>query len=369
VTNAPKPLRRPLFVGLSTALLATILAVASPVLAQDATTPAAPTAPAPAAPAPAPAAPAEPDPNTVIATVGGEAITEAELGFAAEDLTDQLANVPPEQRRPFLVTVLIEMKLMAQAARQEGMDQTDTFRQRLDYLGDRALRRDYFAEKIGSAVTAEAVQAAYEQFKTSLAPEEEIRAKHILVTTEAEAKTIKAAIDGGARFEEQAVAHSLDGSADAGGDLGFFTRGMMVQPFEQAAFALQVGQVSDPVQSQFGWHLIKLEERRQAVAPSLQEKLPELQQQIMFGAYDTVVGALRQNAEIVVNDPALVAVIGPDGAGPPAAEPAAPAETPAPTPETAPAPVPEATPAPAPEAAPTPAAEAPATPAPAPATP
>ena len=240
-----------------------------PVAAQDATTPAAPAA--------------EITPQTVVATVGGEAITEADISFAAEDLAQELQQMPPEQRKAFLVTVLIDMKVMAKAAREQQMDQTDLFKQRLKYLEDRALRRAYFGEKIATAVTPEALQTAYEKLVAGFQGQEEVHARHILVATEEEAKAVKAELDGGKDFAELAKEKSTDPSAQQnGGDLGFFGKGMMVKPFEDAAFAMEVGAVSDPVKSDFGWHVIKLEEKRMSQPPSLEQVSPQLQQQVMF---------------------------------------------------------------------------------------
>jgi peptidyl-prolyl cis-trans isomerase C len=254
---------------------------------------------------------AAPDPAAVVATVGGEAITEADLSFAAEDLGQELANIPPEDRRAFLVTVLIDMKVMAQAGRQAGLDQTDIFKQRQRYLEDRALRRAYFSDVIAATVTEETVRAAYDRLVAGFVPEEEVHARHILVATREDAEAVKAELATGKAFEVIAMEKSLDpGGAQNGGDLGFFTRGMMVKPFEDAAFALtEPGQISDPIESQFGWHLIKLEEKRQSQAPSFEELAPQLQQQVLFEAFDEKVGGLKATLTIDIPDPALAASV------------------------------------------------------------
>ncbi|KKB10936.1 hypothetical protein VE25_15490 [Devosia geojensis] len=278
-------------------------AVAPVVLAQDA---------APAGEQPAEAAEAAPqvDPAAVVATVNGVEVTEADLTFAAEDLSQELQQMPAEERRAFLLRVLIDMKVMAGAAREQGMAETPLFQQRLAYLEDRALRRDYFAETIAQKVTPEAVQALYDQFIADFEPQEEIRARHILVETEEEANEVKAEIDGGADFATVAGEKSIDPGAANGGDLGFFRRGMMVGEFENAAFALtEVGQVSDPVQSQFGWHIIKLEERREASPPSIDQVRPQLQQQVLMQAFDETVDELMNAASVEIPDPDLAAAV------------------------------------------------------------
>jgi peptidyl-prolyl cis-trans isomerase C len=282
-----------------TLMLAAGLAV--PALAQDAAAP---------AEAPAAAAPAPVSPDTVVATVAGEPITEADLSFAAEDLTQELQQMPPEQRKPFLVRVLIDMKVMAHAGREAGMADTPLFQQRLKYLEDRSLRRAFFADTIGNAVTEEAVRADYDKFVADFVPQDEIRASHILVSTEDEAKAIKADLDGGADFAAIAKEKSIDPGAANGGDLGFFGKGMMVAPFETAAFALtDVGQISDPVQSQFGWHIIKLEEKRQSTPPTFEQVAGQLQQQLMMNTFDDVVARLMDGVTIDIPDAALKAAV------------------------------------------------------------
>lgn len=248
-------------------------------------------------------------PETVIARVGEDAITEADLSFAAEDMAQDLAQMPPEERRAFLLRVLIDMKVMAGAAKQAGMDQTPLFAQRLKYLEERALRRAYFADAIAAAVTDEAVRAEYDAFVAQFEPQDEVRASHILVEDEAEARAIKAELDGGADFAAIAKEKSIDpGSGANGGDLGFFGKGMMVQPFEEAAFALaNPGDVSEPIQSQFGWHIIKLEEKRPSQPPSFEQVAPQIQQQILMRSFNDKVEDLMSGVDIEITDPDLKA--------------------------------------------------------------
>ncbi len=252
---------------------------------------------------------ATPSPDSVVATVDGEAITEGDLAFAAEDLAQEMQNIPPQGRRSFLTSVLIDMKVMAKAARAENMQDSDVFRRRQKYLEDRSLRRAYFAEKIGTQVTEESVKAAYDKLVAGFEPQDEIHARHILVAEEADAKTIRAEIEGGKPFEVAAMENSIDGSSKNGGDLGYFVKGQMVPPFEAAAFALEPGQVSEPVQSQFGWHLIKLEDRRQSAPPPLEQVAPQLQQQVLFEAFNASMTTLKNNVDIEIPDAALAAEI------------------------------------------------------------
>lgn len=253
-------------------------------------------------------APAPVDPNTVVATVGGNVITEGDLAFAAEDMAQDLAQMPPEERRAFLVRILIDMKVMSEAAREAGMDKTEIFAQRLKYLEERALRRAYFAEAIGGAITEEAVRAEYDAYAEKFVPQDEVRASHILVETEEKANELKAELDGGADFATLAKENSIDPGAANGGDLGFFGKGMMVQPFEEAAFALaNPGDLSAPVQSQFGWHIIKLEEKRQSAPPAFEQVAPQIQNQLLMRTFTEKVDELMAGVEIKIEDAELKA--------------------------------------------------------------
>ncbi|GLQ11719.1 peptidylprolyl isomerase [Devosia yakushimensis] len=314
----------------STLRLATTASVLALIMAANAVAPAyaqdAAPAPAPAAEAPAAEALAPVSPDTVVATVGGETITEADLSFAAEDLTQELSQMPADQRRPFLLRVLIDMKVMAKAGRDAGMGDSPLFKQRLAYLEERALRRAYFADAIANAVTEEAVRAEYDKLVADFKPQEEIRASHILVATEEEAKAIKAELDSGADFATIAKEKSIDPGAANGGDLGFFGKGMMVAPFEQAAYALtEIGQVSEPVQSQFGWHIIKLEEKRESSPPTFEQVAGQLQQQLLMTTFDGTVAKLMEGVQIDIPDPALAAAVQAQTEPAAAAEEAAPA--------------------------------------------
>jgi peptidyl-prolyl cis-trans isomerase C len=269
-------------------------------------------APAAAAPAAAPAAtPAvAPKPTDVVAKVGDQSINEADLAYASEDLGQELQNVPEADRRAFLVTVLIDMKIMAKAARAEKLDATDDYKARLQYLEDRSLRRAYFEQQIAGAITPDTLKAAYDAYAAAFKPADELHARHILVATKAEAIDIKKQLDAGASFEDLAKAKSTDtGSGANGGDLGFFGHGQMVKPFEDAAFGLEIGKVSDPVQSQYGWHLIKVIEKRQTQPAPMAQIAQQLQQQILFKKFDDTVAALKKDSPVSIPDAALAAQV------------------------------------------------------------
>ncbi len=248
--------------------------------------------------------------ENVAALVDGVEITETELAFAAEDLANDMRSIPPEEHRAFLISVLIDMKLMANKAREQNLNQSVAYMERLRYLEERALRRAYFTQRVEGGVGEAEVRAAYQELITDQAASPELRARHILVETKEEAQAIVAELEGGRDFAETAQERSTGPSGPSGGDLGFFGRGRMVKEFEDAAFELDVGQISPPVQTQFGWHIIKVEEMRQTPPPPFEQVAGQIQQQLMREQYDVVVNELKDGAVIEIADPAMAAAYG-----------------------------------------------------------
>ena len=266
-------------------------------LAQDASSsePAAQEAPAPA-----------PGPNSVVATVGGEPITEADLAFAAEDIGQELNNIPQDQIRAVLLAQMIDLKLMSQAGHAAGLENDELYKARLEYLTDRALRRAYTKNAVSDTITPEEIKAEYDKQIAAVPSEDEVHARHILVTTEEDAKAIKAELDAGADFVTLAKEKSIEpNAAQSGGDLGYFKAAQMVKPFADAAFAMSVGQVSDPIQTQFGWHIIKVEDRRAAARPTLEQLTPQIGQQLYVQKYRVLFDQLRKATTIDIPDQAL----------------------------------------------------------------
>ena len=254
---------------------------------------------------PAAAAPAV-DPSTVVATVNGLDITEADLAFIYDDLGQQVQQIPQDQLRAVLIAQMVDLRLAAAGGREMGMDQEALYKLRINYLADRALRTTYLNKIISEAVTQADIQAEYDRQVAAMPQEDEVRARHILVTTEDDAKAIKAQLDGGADFEALAKEKSTEpGAAQSGGDLGYFTHDMMVAPFADAAFAMKVGDVSNPVQTQFGWHIIKLEDRRPKAKPTLEELTQQITQQLSVAQYTELLGEMHTAATITVVDPAV----------------------------------------------------------------
>ncbi|WP_134500100.1 peptidylprolyl isomerase [Microvirga pakistanensis] len=250
-------------------------------------------------PATSPAAVPAVDPSKVVARVNGLEITEGDLAIAAEDPALQMPNVPDEQKRELLTGYMIDLKLGAKAAEAAKVGSGADFARKLAYNRDKTLLDEYLDQTAKKAVTPDAARKLYDETVKSLPAEQEVRARHILVENEDEAKKAAARVKGGEDFAKVAGELSKDpGSKTDGGDLGFFTKDRMVEPFAEAAFKLEAGQISDPVKSQFGWHVIKVEEKRAKPAPSFEETKDQVEAYLGRKAQQDLITSLRKDAKI-----------------------------------------------------------------------
>jgi peptidyl-prolyl cis-trans isomerase C len=244
--------------------------------------------------APAPA-------DSVVATVNGTEITGADVQAFFETLPPQYRQIPLDQIYPQLVERLVDQRLLAEAARGAGIADTPAFKKQLKMLTDGLLQEAYLKEQIGPRLSEERLREEYRR-RTALEPKrEEVRARHILLKTREVAVTVIAELKGGADFAKVAQEKSTGPSSRNGGDLGFFAREQMVPPFSEAAFALKAGEMTDePVQTQFGWHVIKVEERRMAGSRPFEEMEEQLRQEISEKAYTETLQGLRSKAKITM---------------------------------------------------------------------
>lgn len=304
------------------------LPLALAVLAVALSAPLAAQTPAPATP-PAttpPAAAALPTPaDGVLARVHGIEIRQADLDAAEEDVGgQQTAQMSPEQKREYLLSFVIDLTLAARAAEQRRIQDGPDFARRMAYYRNKLLVETLLNNETRERVTEEAMRKIYDEQRARITPEDEVRARHILVETEDEAKALIAQIRGGGDFEALAREKSKDpGGQRNGGDLGFFTKGQMVTEFAEAAFAMQPGQLSEaPVKSQFGWHIIKVEERRQRAIPSFEQVRGQIEDFLTRRAQADLVQRLRSEAASEVQrfiappQPRLPTIPGTPGATP-----------------------------------------------------
>ncbi|MEO1198475.1 MAG: peptidylprolyl isomerase [Pseudomonadota bacterium] len=264
------------------AMLVTVSLVAAPALAQD-------TAEAP---------------EGVVAIVDGVEITQELYDIAAADLAQVLSRMPAQMHRDYVITYLTDLELLRASDVAAQAVEEPNVRIALDYARGKALI-DVVLSRVGDgAINEEAIQTLFDEVIAENPPQDEVSARHILVETEEEATALRAEIEEGADFAELAAEHSLDpGSGPNGGDLGFFTQDMMVPPFAETAFALDPGSVSDPVQTQFGWHIILVEDRRRTEPPTLDEVRSQIIDTIARTAARDYLVELRENADIETFSP------------------------------------------------------------------
>jgi peptidyl-prolyl cis-trans isomerase C len=286
--------------------------------------PAAPAAPAAPAKPPAQAAqPALKDP--VVATVNGQPVRLSELEVAQQSLPQQYRNMPLQAVFPALLDRMIDSKLVVQEGKKSKVTEDPAFKKRMAFVEDQVLQDFWIQREIARQVTAEKLQKRYEERLKQMPSEEEVHARHILVSTEDEAKALIAEIKKGAAFDKLAKEKSTDKASGAeGGDLGWFKKSDMVKEFADAAFNLKKDELTEtPVKTQFGYHVIKVEDRRKAPPPAFEEMADQLREEMAREAVTAQLDQLRSGAKIEK--------FAMDGSKPdpaPAAKPAAPAATP-----------------------------------------
>lgn len=257
--------------------------------------------------------------DAVVARVDGDVITEIDLTAAAQEIGEEIDRMPGD-RRANLIDVVVNIRLAAKAAATAELDKDPLVAARMALVRDRALYIEYLRGKIGASLTEEAARQRYGEEIAEFTADEQLRARHILVKTEDEAKAIISDLDNGGDFAEIAKEKSTDpGSAPNGGDLDFIGRGDTVKPFEEAAFALAVGEYTKtPVQSPFGWHVIRIDEKRAQPPPPFEQEARRIQADLFAESFDKAIEELRAAATIEVI-PAAEPEAPPEGEPAPAA--------------------------------------------------
>jgi len=252
-----------------------------------------------------------PDAGTVLATVNGTEITLGHVAAMRARLPEQYRQLPDDALMRGVLDQLIRQTVLMQELGEPGL--------RTAMLADNEVRALHAAEMIEqlaeSAVSEDEIEALYAERYADQPPEEEVNAAHILVETREEAEEIVQLLADGADFAELARERSVGPSGPNGGDLGWFGPGMMVPDFEAAVMALETGATSEPVETQFGWHVIRMLDRREAEVPALaevrEELLTELQQERVAAEIERLTEAadVQESAEGVdpsaISDPTL----------------------------------------------------------------
>ena len=251
----------------------------------------------PTANAPAPSL--LPPPNTLVARVDGTELHLSDVEAAQQSLPPQVQKMPLAQIYPMLLERLVDGTLIAEAGRKQHLEQDPELQLRLKRYEDRLIQEAYLNQAIKAAETDDQLKARYQALAKDKAGQEEVHAEHILVKTEDEARSVIAELDKGADFGELAKKYSTDSSSSSGGDLGYFKHGDMVKEFADAAFALPAGKyTTTPVKTEFGWHVIKVEDHRVSTPPSFEESRQEVSQLVARDAVDAKLKQLRSAAKI-----------------------------------------------------------------------
>jgi peptidyl-prolyl cis-trans isomerase C len=237
-------------------------------------------------------------PDPVVARVNGVDIKQSDLALAEEDLGADMQGVSPEARREHLISYLADIIMVTQAADKKKLADNPEFKRRLAFLRNKLLMGYELQEEAKSAATDEALHQTYNDAVKSMGGQEEVRARHILVETEDEAKNLLEQIKGGADFATLAKEKSKDPGAAEGGDLGYFTKDQMVPEFAEVAFKMYPGQLSNPVKTQFGWHIIKLEDKRTKQPPEFDKVKEQIETFLARKAQTEFIAKLRQTAKI-----------------------------------------------------------------------
>jgi peptidyl-prolyl cis-trans isomerase C len=238
------------------------------------------------------------DANPVLAKVNGSEIHKSDVALAEEELGPSLAQMDAATKDENVLAFLIDMKIVSKAAEDKKVQDSDDFKRRMAFTRSRLLMDNLLASEGKAATTDDAMKKVYEEASKQITGEQEVHARHILVETEDQAKAVEDELKKGADFAELAKKKSKDPGASDGGDLGFFTKDQMVPEFSAVAFALEPGKVSDPVKTQFGWHVIKVEEKRNRKAPDFDQVKSQIETYVTRKAQADYVAKLREAAKI-----------------------------------------------------------------------
>jgi len=242
------------------------------------------------------------DQDRIRAKFAGEEIRQSDIEAFISQLPEQVRAAPRDQIEPLVINELVNTRLVARLARSAGTQDQEEYKRQLEVVAARILQNVYLGAQVEARLTEARITEAYDAFVAANPPAEEVRASHILVEAKEHAQAIADEVRGGGDFAEIARRESTGPSATSGGDLGFFEKGQMVPTFAEAAFALEIDEVSDPVQTQFGWHVIKLTDRRQASPPTLDEVRGELTEQLEEEILGEVLAEAREGVTIETFD-------------------------------------------------------------------
>lgn len=242
---------------------------------------------------------AQDDSSLPVLTINGQDFSLNLVGSIISQLPENVRNQPLANYYNNVIDDMIDTKLSADAARQSGLADNPLLKEIAERAMDRVLAEAWLNDEINRRITDEMIEKSYNDLVADTESRTEVRARHILVNTEDDARAVIARLDKGEDFAELAKELSTGPSGPNGGELGYFRRGAMVPSFEVASFALAAGSyTTSPVQTQFGWHVIKAEDRRVADAPAMEDVRDQLESTISVKIAGSIITELRNNALI-----------------------------------------------------------------------
>mgnify|MGYP001168849316 CR=1 FL=1 len=238
------------------------------------------------------------DTDPVIARINGVDIHQSDLALAEDEVGAGMPQMAPAQKREYLITYLTDVVILSQTADKQKIGDRADVKHRIAFERNKVLMETLLQDAGKAALSDDALHKVYDDAIKQMPPQEEVHARHILVPTEDQAKEIEAELKKGADFATLAKEKSKDPGAADGGDLGYFTKDQMVPEFSEAAFKLEKGQISDPVHTQFGWHIIKVEDKRTKPTPTFDEVRSQIENFVAHKAQAELVENLRKSATI-----------------------------------------------------------------------
>ncbi|MCA8931496.1 MAG: peptidylprolyl isomerase [Rhodospirillaceae bacterium] len=244
------------------------------------------------------------DDDWVVATVGDHEIRLSEVQAVIGGLPPQYQQLPPQILVPSIAEQIAVGRIMQDLAYEEGLQDDPEVQERVAEAEHEIVQDVWLNRAVDAEVTDERLQEAYDTFLEENPPTEETHARHILVDNAEEAQEIIDQLDAGGDFVELAQEHSIGPSGDNGGDLGYFTRDQVVPEFADVAFELEPGSYTEtPVETEFGFHVIQVEDRREVQPPAFEEVQDQLTQQVRQDIMRDLVADLREGADIVLYGP------------------------------------------------------------------
>lgn len=241
----------------------------------------------------------QPAPDTVVATVDGKPVTLTDLEQFKQGIP-QAAQIPTANIFDILVERVVASRLLSDAGYASGLEKSDEVKKQMAMIEQQLVARAEVERIVEAGATDEKVEAAYQTYLKETPVNDEVKASHILLDDEEKAKAVITELKAGADFAETAKAKSIGPSGPNGGDLGFFQAEQMVKEFSDAAFAMEVGAITEaPVKTQFGWHVIKVMDKKVGTPPTMDEVRPQLEEKLAAELLQTRLEELRTKAEIV----------------------------------------------------------------------